>query len=199
MRPRRSSRAVRGLTLIELLVTLAVAAVLMTIAVPSFLAFQRNSELTSAANGLVASLATARGEAMKTGKPAMVVPADGSSWNSGWVVFLDKDQNEAFTESGDQVIFRQAALASHLSVSASGTADGSAPYILFDGSGYPKKRSSNAPPWGNLTFSIVRNDVADSTRWDQTRRVMISKAGRIRSCRPASASDSQCSGPDSDD
>ena len=36
-----------GFTLIEMMITLAIAAVLMMVAVPSFLAFQRNAELTA--------------------------------------------------------------------------------------------------------------------------------------------------------
>ncbi|VTU33769.1 putative major pilin subunit [Variovorax sp. PBS-H4] len=196
MSPQRSYMSTRGFTLIELMVTLAVAAILMTIAAPSFLAFQRNSELTSAANGLVATIAAARGEAMKSGMYAMIVPADGAAWSSGWVAFIDKDANRAFTASADQVISRQAALASYFTVSSTGTANESPPYIMFDGSGYPKTTSNG---FGQLTFSIARSDVLDSARPDQTRNVMISVAGRIRSCKPASDSDPKCRASDNDD
>ena len=45
-----------GFTLIELMVTIALAAVLMTIAAPSFVQYQRNSELTSLTNSLLAAI-----------------------------------------------------------------------------------------------------------------------------------------------
>ena len=76
----------RGFTLIELMVTLAIAAVLLLVAIPSMTAFKRNAELTSATNTLLASINAARGEAMKRGTNAMVVPANGSDWNTGWIV-----------------------------------------------------------------------------------------------------------------
>lgn len=63
-----ASAALRGFTLIELMVTLAVVVVLLRVCVPGFVSMQRNSELTSAANGLLASINAARTEAMKIGR-----------------------------------------------------------------------------------------------------------------------------------
>lgn len=195
MTPRRSPLPCKGFTLIELMVTLAVAAILMAIAAPGFLAFQRNAELTSAVNGLVASIAAARGEAMKNGRYAMVVPADAANWNSGWVVFVSKDRSNVFKESADTTVLKQSALPSYFTVDATGTAkEGQTdpPYIRFDASGYPKTTSGG---FGALKISIARNDLGTSAALDQTRRVIISASGRVRSCRPASATDAKCPAP----
>jgi type IV fimbrial biogenesis protein FimT len=194
MKQHRRHAAPHGFTLIELMVALALAAILMTIAAPSFLAFQRNSELTSATNGLVAAIAAARGEAMKRGMSAMVLPADGATWKSGWVVFIDNG-DRVFSEPDDKVVAKQSALPSHLTVSATGTANEAEPYLMFDGSGYPKLKGGG---FAQLKLSIAREDVPESVRWEQTRRIIISLAGRIRSCRPTSASDANCSAPDND-
>lgn len=189
MTRRRNRSALHGFTLIELMVTLAVAAILMVIAAPSFMAFQRNSELTSAVNSLIAATAAARGEAMKTGMQAVVVPTDGTNWNSGWLVFVDKGRDRIFTAGTDISVLTQAALPSYFSVSANGTGDATPPYILFDASGYPKTKNG---AFGALTISIARNDLGGSAALPETRSVIISAAGRVRSCRPVSAPDAKC-------
>lgn len=60
----------RGFTLIELMVAVAVAAVLLAIAVPSFRSITISNKLNTSANDLIASLNTARMEAIKTNASA---------------------------------------------------------------------------------------------------------------------------------
>ncbi len=109
----RIARRHRGFTLIELMVTMALVAVLLRIGIPSFVSFQRNSELTSAANGLLASVNSARTEAMKRNMNAGLVPTTGSSWGGGWTAFVDIDGNGSFDAAKDLVVSTQPALASY--------------------------------------------------------------------------------------
>lgn len=60
------SRALRGVTLVELLVGLAVLAILLTVAVPSFVTLMERRRLVGAADNMLASLKLAQSEAART-------------------------------------------------------------------------------------------------------------------------------------
>lgn len=184
-----------GFTLIELMVTVALIAIMLALAAPSMTAFQRNAELTSFTNSMLASINAARGEAMKRGRYAMVVPADGTDWNSGWVVFLDVDRSQTYAEASDITISAREAAPSYLSISANGPAAATPPYIMFDASGYSKTK---AAAFGANTFEIKRNDVSGTDQLTQTRRIKIASTGRVRICTPTSSTDTQCSATVSD-
>lgn len=90
--PLRRRRAA-GFTLLELLVTLTVAAVLLTVAVPSFRSFTQNSRATAHTNELVTALTLGRNEATRRGRPINVCSStDGATcsgatdWSDGWIV-----------------------------------------------------------------------------------------------------------------
>ncbi|MBN8772197.1 MAG: GspH/FimT family pseudopilin, partial [Thiobacillus sp.] len=62
----------RGFTLIELVVTLAVAGILLGIAIPNFQLFVMNNRMASQANDLITALNMARSEAVKRAANVMV-------------------------------------------------------------------------------------------------------------------------------
>ncbi len=88
-----------GFTLIELMVTLVVAAILLMVGVPSFVDMIRNSRVVSQANQLVTSLSVARSEALKLGRQ-VTVGRTGANWEDGWRVFTDMDGDGVF-DAGD--------------------------------------------------------------------------------------------------
>lgn len=75
-----------GLTLIELMVTLAVVSVLLAFGVPQFKSITANSRLTSAINTLTGDLAFARTEAIKRGVDITVTGSIADWATSGWTV-----------------------------------------------------------------------------------------------------------------
>lgn len=181
----------RGFTIIELMVTMTLASVLLVVAIPSLTTYRRNADLTSATNTLLSAINAARSEAMKRGMNAMVVPTNnGTSWNDGWVVFVDTDRSQTYTASADTTVLNQAALPGFINVVGNGSAAAAAPYLLFDASGYSKLKSGG---FGALTLTITRTDVATGSQSEETRRIIVAATGRTRSCKPSSATDSSCS------
>ncbi len=88
---------VSGFTLIELMISLVVLAILSALAFPSFRSFVMDAKITTQANGMVGSLAFARSEAVRRGIPVTVCASrygtacTGSGhWHHGYIVFIDQ-------------------------------------------------------------------------------------------------------------
>lgn len=77
-----------GFTLLELMVTVAVAAILASLAAPSFRQYILNQRIKSASYDLISALSLARSEAITRNCNVSVVQT-GGSWVSGWVVTTD--------------------------------------------------------------------------------------------------------------
>ncbi|QID17194.1 prepilin-type N-terminal cleavage/methylation domain-containing protein [Nitrogeniibacter mangrovi] len=80
-----SSQMNRGFTLIELMVTLAVAAILAAIAAPSFTRMIEDNRITTQANDLLTGIASARSEAIKRGVSVTITPKT-NDYTNGWCV-----------------------------------------------------------------------------------------------------------------
>lgn len=81
----RQARTQRGLTLIELMTTIAVLGVLMAIAAPSFNPMMDRYRVRQATEELQASFYYARSEAIKNSGGITVVPNSGD-WDKGWEI-----------------------------------------------------------------------------------------------------------------
>ena len=118
-RPVDLRRGSAGFTLVELVITLLILAILVTVGVPTFSDATLGSRLGSTANNLVVSLYLARSEAIKRNTIVRVCPstdsntcATSASWETGWIVMAPY----ASGTSDDVVIQRQAAVSGNISV-----------------------------------------------------------------------------------
>ncbi len=175
-----------GFTLIELMVTIALIVIALAFAAPSFTAFQRNAALSTLSNSLVASINTARGEAMKRGRNAFVVPKDINSWQGGWVAFVDQNRSNAYDSDIDYTLLVGETPESFVTVTpVNDTATATPPYLMFNAQGYTTKKD------GSFTSVVFCFDLTGGTcnlTNADTRILIVSATGRPRLCRPASES-----------
>jgi len=93
-----------GVTLIELMVTLALAAILVAVSVPALSNLIDNSRMNSAVNDLVSTVHFARTEAVKRRRNVVICPSsnwdtdnpscDDTGFEQGWIVFNDEDGDQ---------------------------------------------------------------------------------------------------------
>lgn len=100
----------RGFTLLELMITIAVAAIVAGIAVPSFQSLIENNRVQTQANTFFTSLIAARSEAVKRNHPVVLCKsADGAScttgnnWEQGWLSFADADADSVL-DTGEDIL-----------------------------------------------------------------------------------------------
>ncbi len=90
----------RGFTLIELIVSIAILAILLSLAAPAFTSFIASQRLKTAASNLQSFLLTARSEALKRNANVTLAPIQAGQWNTGWTI---KDSAGTVLFSSDPV------------------------------------------------------------------------------------------------
>jgi len=106
----------KGFTLIELMLGIALAAIIVTMAAPSFNSAMKNNQIVAETNELIADINFARSEAVKRGtrvvlcrsvSPTNSAPSCGGvtgNWSSGWLVFADTDSDNVYNSATDILI-----------------------------------------------------------------------------------------------
>ncbi len=106
----------KGFTLLELIVTIAIAALTLSLGVPSFVNIVQNARLTAGTNEFVAALHQARSSAISRGTRTTLCPSSDAAgcdvnaeWNEGWILFVD-DDSDGVLDASENVLTRHAAL-----------------------------------------------------------------------------------------
>lgn len=177
-------RSARGFNIVELMVVLAIAAIMITVATPSFRGLLRGFRITSAANDLLAAVNLTRAEAIARGSRVDLVPKN-ADWAKGWIIFIDKDGDQ-IPDDGEHIIFSHDPLPLGMEVTSNfevANAD-AAKYVSYNATGH--SRSNSGPQATRPGSWLLKLD-------GQSRKIVINFLGRARVCNPAA--DSGCDDP----
>lgn len=161
-----------GFTLLELVVTLAVAGILVAVAIPSYRGIVQTNTLTSVANNLVAAFNFARSEAITRGATVYICPSEGTTrcggdWLDGWVIYVpDASTQKSKPTKDNRLRVHDAVTMPHLASKDDGFGDATLSKVQFGGSGFA---SGSA---GSIT--LCNTGSQDSVK------VVISPSGRVR-------------------
>lgn len=162
-----------GFNLIELMVTLSVATILMTMGVPSMQAAIESGRVSSQINDLLASIQLARSESVKTGRRVVLCKstdmascASDGGYDQGWIVFVDLD-NDATVDTGEPIVRVHGPLAGDHSFAGS---DDVTQYVAFTSDGFARTIDGSMQS-GTLTLDICRGDLG-------RRAIVVKPTGR---------------------
>lgn len=176
----------KGFTLIELMVTLSIAAVLTMLAAPSMSDFLVKNKMNSVAGEFSGAILRARNEAVsrntcvtmcmssKASDAAPVCTTTGSDWQVGWIAFLNTSCDASATKpavDGD-LIFARMAGSSDVLLSAQG--DKPLKTIMLNSSGSPSLPASSQ-------INVVYKDSSNAYTQKYGSNICIDAQGRSRS------------------
>ncbi|WP_062268557.1 GspH/FimT family pseudopilin [Endozoicomonas arenosclerae] len=164
---------VKGFSLIELMITLLIAAIIIAMGLPQLRDMSNTIRFANIQQNLISNLLYARSEAVKNGSNTLVCgSSDGvtcsaipSNWSQGWIIFTDENNNGLYDGDTVDTPRRIQTIDSIASITWSNVTP-----VVFEGDGTVNNTSSG-------TFLICDGQATSSI----SRGVTINLSGRVRS------------------
>lgn len=198
---RGSHRRQKAFTLVELIVTVAIMAILAALATPSMIGWVRNNKIRTVSDSLQNGLRLAQAEATRRSRQVVfsltndkptasgyTAATNGSNWAINTVTLMTEGETSAFVEAG---VLRD--VGSNVAISGPEA-------ICFNSLGRLVPNASpgvtsavcESPPMAGYSYTI---QMSDSVEGDRPLRVTVALGGQVRLCDPArTLSDSQPDG-----
>jgi len=173
-----------GFTIYELLITMLMIGIVLSIGVPRMSGFMQNSRITGTANDLHASFHLARSEAARSKSNITIcastnsmdaAAACGGTFDDGWIIFVDLNDNQT-RDAGDEenVLRAHPAIPDTIDIITNGGAD----YFVFAPSGLGRGDIGGNPALSIAMICDERGlDVAEGGR-ATARRLVATPLGR---------------------
>lgn len=166
-----NSRRLAGFTIIELMLTIAVAAAILIQGVPSFQGLMERNQLTSNINQFISSLSLARSEAIRRNQRVALCPSNngsvcaGSGYENGWIIYVDRNANNSRQPVSEELIWVSEPLPANMTLRGTGRYNRAIPYLASG-------RSANG-----LSGSVR---LCKDNNTDKSKKITIITSGRVR-------------------
>lgn len=177
-----AARPASGFTLIELIVTLAVAGILAGAGLPALRQFVTSNELTTLSNELLGAFMYARNEAITRNKRITICARDatstpaahkcataGGAWEQGWIVYVDDGDTANQVDPDEQVLRYQERIDDGYTI-RNNCAGGHIRTMSYNSGGQPRGSFTG----GDLAVVAVSGGPGDQ------RHLCLARGGRIR-------------------
>ena len=178
-----ASKYQRGFTLYELLITMLVIGIVLSVGIPSFSDFTRNSRITSTANDLHSSFQLARSEAARSKAPVTICASaapfgaalcDGASFNGGWIIFVDLNGDIQRAGAGETVLRAHPPVDVAINITTNAAAD----YFGFAPTGLGRGDVGGQPAMQTAVICDARGNAIAGGGMSAARFLMVTPIGR---------------------
>ena len=173
-----------GFTLYELLVTMLIIGIVLTIGVPNMSEFTANSRMATTANDLHSSFMVGRSEAARSRSIVTVCasadplgPAatcDGASFDSGWIIFLDLDGDLQRAGAGENVLRRHESVDTQIDINVNANAT----YFSFAPTGLGRGDVGVGPAFQTAVLCDSRGNIIAAGGNSSARYLVVTPIGR---------------------
>ena len=176
------SRNQTGFTLYEVLTTMLIVGVVLSLGIPNMQSFRQNSRMTAAANELHSSFHLARTEATRAKTPITicasadsmaVLPTCSGGLAAGWVIFEDRD-GDITIDAGEAVLRRFPAVENDIVINTTGPDD----YFSFAATGMGRGNVTGTAPLARMVLCDPRGNITGGGGKSTARVLIVTPLGR---------------------
>jgi type IV fimbrial biogenesis protein FimT len=173
----------QGFTIYELLITMLMIGIVLSIGVPNMSGFMQNSRITATANDLHASFQVARSEAARSKSNITIcasansmdaAAACGGTFNDGWMIFVDLNGDLARGGAEENVLRAHPAIPDTLNIATNGGAD----YFGFGPSGLGRGDVGEGPAVSKARICDSRGNTEGAGGNSLARILVVTPIGR---------------------